>query len=121
MRRILLIGGLVVLLLAPVSRSQSPSTQGDLQKENRDLRADNERLRKRLDDLNKRFEKELRGPATLPFNFRFHVAPPTTRPNPFEMPRAPSPKLFVPGEGNVPKDWIKKEFNGEAFYIIPCN
>ncbi len=100
MRRftIVLAAGLMVLGLASISRSQNPATQSDPQKENEALRADNQRLRQRLEDLNKSLDQNARSLDQLQKALK---APSTRR-------------------TNIPKDWIKKDFNGQPLYIIPC-
>ncbi len=66
-------------------------------------------------------------PAECPFRFHFKIIPPTTRPfgpqvnPPNLMPFAPAPGQILPGREPIPRDWIRREFNGEPFYLIPCS
>ncbi|HEX8521578.1 MAG TPA: hypothetical protein VF669_04920 [Tepidisphaeraceae bacterium] len=131
MRQVLIVVVAAVALLVCTNNSLSQSRPAQsLTTKPDSLRLDNQKLQQRLKDLEKKlaendkliekFEKSLKPPATQPFGFRFRVVPPTTRPFPSRdwMPNAGT--LMVPDPKNPPKDWIKKEFNGEPFYIIPC-
>ena len=130
-----LIGAAVVLATASISLSQNPATtQNDLARENAKLRAEIDRLKRENQLLRQTLADHLRGPANRPFEGRID---PDLVPSPFRdrLERAPDTfrfripdrrgattrpfTLIVPDGNSIPRDWVRREFNGQPFYLIP--
>jgi len=74
-------------------------------KEKADLKEKVAALEQRVAKLEERLE-ELKSP-------RLYVNP--RRPAPRLLPQLPAPE-----SGKLPEGWVEKEFNGQRFYLVPC-
>lgn len=113
---------LVILLLAPNAKSQSKPATASQPNVARQLREENRTLREQLNRI-----YSIAPPATQPLELRITpfprvtvVVPPATRPSPINPSMPNTLKLFTPDPNQLPEGWIKNEFNGEPFYLIPC-
>jgi hypothetical protein len=119
---------LVALLLVISSGARAGSTAPS------DLSAENERLRARVRELEDKVkELEHRLERVTPYRYPYpYSLTPIPSPAPVPQTRPPHPRrnpwrdFFVPDgrmpDGrNVPEDWVRKEFNGQPFYLIPLD
>ena len=90
-----------------------------LRRQNREQQKEIARLQGRIDSLQRELERATKGqtPPRL-------VIPSPARPSP--VPRPPTPPDTMPNplrggvpDGQIPPNWIPRQFNGQTYYLIP--
>ena len=109
---------LVLSMLTLVARAETPAA--DLSKENAELKAKVEKLERQVKELNRKLletDRALqRATANAAANLEYGellITPPAALP--------PTVRIPDPQRPTIPPNAVEHRFNGDVFYVIPCN